>query len=1205
MAEKLKINTTPATLFVGVGGIGSQIVVKVAERCAPGETKNIRFVSMDTNANDLKQVGKSKAKIVSVQTSSTQSVLDYLKNDDDARNNWFPNNTTLYPKTVSEGAGQVRAISRLALNATIKTGEITKLYKTIDELFLKDGSESKQALRVVIVSSASGGTGSGIAMSIGMLIREYLHKHYREKSAIIRGFLLLPGVMDTVIRSEKERQSQRRNGYATIKEINAFMIKASGFCGVRKDLERFKGLHADVPTTTQGVETLESLPFDFCFLLDRIGKDQESMQTLDQYKEFAAQSLYEQNIGPMQGNAFSIEDNIIKEFAEADNLGRNRFGGIGASIIRYPYEDVADYIAYGRAMERIGDGESAGDWLKYDKKFKEARAEFKKRRATTIEKEPTIEDVYTSELENDDKRFGIDVKSYLARNLDDVASEVSEKIDTFIASYKNEILETFVSMPEVTSLNTQVEELRRKKEYENQPSERNKANDNLSVIRSYEVIIKKLANTVAKAKAKGILHNAPSVAIEVQPYHLESLFKTTKGAMHPNAVRYILYKLKAALNSEYEEVIKVNLRRLITEDLPVYSPAANNPKLFDVDFKAAKQEEKSIDDVCALEKKDPSTIEKLGGYKHVWDALNKHLPGYSTTLLEYRDAVVYDAAYAIAIEYINRICAEYEKFYASFDAKVVGLQKQREEIVNKLAFKKGNNIRYVCGDKEYLDRFADMCPEGDSGLLLPDELNAEIFEAVKVNAESDRLAQYDPYGENQRADIFDKVLIGYFRDSIREDCDEIININIIQALATEQKFKAYFEAKSLADDDEAVIMSPIDDEKRIDYLIDNIKLGTRLASPGVGCANFGEPRDIKACSFNLELLKLRDIEIKKLIEPYVSPVATDTVSKYDFRFYSALYNITPDQLAKFKSPEECTVDDLYTEGAGIYYQAYHDYIKNIGPDSTKSATISLHIDKRWDSLTEMPEISMTAHYKDMIKIHSALVYGIVYGMIKTHQSSKYDAQKRIYALEDTEGELTTLIVSNNTECDEFYEVLDALYRDRASVAKIYEMAAERCKYDVECNRRYSESAFLKDTRIFKIGDGHAAPTSLFEIPLMYYNSLPKAKMDDNELSVMIESVINVIETEVNRYEQEVDRAPFLASRLEDQFRLLIDNFNSKAFDIKKNTTIEENRVINMVFRKVSNKIKALNIYKFSDKIDELRALIVTPADETAAEGAEK
>ena len=75
-----------------------------------------------------------------------------LDNDEDARKRWFPKSAVMYDKTMSEGAGQVRAISRLALNATIKTGEIQKLYKAIDELFLKDGGELKQALRVVIVS---------------------------------------------------------------------------------------------------------------------------------------------------------------------------------------------------------------------------------------------------------------------------------------------------------------------------------------------------------------------------------------------------------------------------------------------------------------------------------------------------------------------------------------------------------------------------------------------------------------------------------------------------------------------------------------------------------------------------------------------------------------------------------------------------------------------------------------------------------------------------------------------------------------------------------------------------------------------------------------------------------------------------------------------------------------------------------------------
>ena len=84
---------------------------------------------------------------------------------------------------------------------------------------------------------------------------------------------------------------------------------------------------------------------------------------------------------------------------------------------------------------------------------------------------------------------------------------------------------------------------------------------------------------------------------------------------------------------------------------------------------------------------------------------------------------------------------------------------------------------------------------------------------------------------------------------------------------------------------------------------------------------------------------------------------------------------------------------------------------------------------------------------------------------------------------------------------------------------------------------------------------------------------------------------NVIETEVNRYDQEVDRAPFLSSRLESQFRLLVNNFKVDEYNLRKNTTIDENRVINMIFKKVSNKIKSLNIYKFSDKIDELRELI--------------
>ena len=93
------------------------------------------------------------------------------------------------------------------------------------------------------------------------------------------------------------------------------------------------------------------------------------MISLDQYKVQAAQALYEQNIGPMQKNAFSVEDNIIKEMSNPGNYGRNRFGGIGAGVVRYPYEEIADCIAYGWAMDSVGGEGEAAKWCKYDNAY--------------------------------------------------------------------------------------------------------------------------------------------------------------------------------------------------------------------------------------------------------------------------------------------------------------------------------------------------------------------------------------------------------------------------------------------------------------------------------------------------------------------------------------------------------------------------------------------------------------------------------------------------------------------------------------------------------------------------------------------------------------------------------------------------------------------------------------------------------------------
>ncbi len=1201
--ETIKSNKTPATIFIGCGGIGSDIVSRVARKCHDEEKENIRFVILDTNANDLSTIKKLGPGIISIQTSSTQSVLDYLHNDNDAMENWFPNNAILYPKTVSEGAGQVRAISRLALNTTIKSSEIQKLYKAIDELFLKDGFELKHALRVVIVSSAAGGTGSGIAMIIGMLVRKYLQDHYREKSALIRGFLLLPGVMDSgVIKSQTERESLRRNGYATIKEINAFMMKASGFFEARPELNRFKDLHVDVPLSSGGVERLDSLPFDFCFLLDRVDNQLESMQTLDQYKEFAAQSLYEQNIGAMQKSSFSMEDNIIKEFANAQNLGRNRFGGIGASVLRYPYEEVADYIAYSRAMDRIGGGSEAGDWSKYDKKFKQELADFKKKRNETSEQEPVRSDVYVDTLSNDETRFGRDMKRYLCPGKENVFGEVTNQIQHYIAALDAEILKSLISIPELANLETVVNQLKTQKDYSADSGERGSGAKKLDYLRRYEAIIKKRAYSVAKAKAKSLFLDSPSMTGgSFEKYNIENLLKTVDGAMHPNAVRYILYALYKVLSESYIAA-KANESEYL-DKLAVYAPSADLPDFFDLDLPFSEEEEKCIDDVVALEKEDPTVWEKLGGYSKLYDAFNQHFPTYSKYILNYRDALLREAAYQIGMEYVKQLCTEFEKFYASFESKKTMLGRRKEDIVEALKYRKGQSVANVCATERHLNELLRKAPEGEDGLLLPDKLNAEIFDAIKKNAAFAREVALDPYLTDQSVDIFDDVLIDYFREAVRDDCAEVIDMNIVSAIAMEQQLNVLFEQQdSVEEQEEQPTMPKISDADKAGYLTQKILYGNRLASPGISGPKFDEPRLVSACAFSVLLNDLKAIKILDYFEREgISPAATDTVSKYEMRFFNALYNLTPDQIARFMMPAKCKLEDFPTEKTpGIYFSAYHEYVQKIGPDSTKSTTISLHTDKRWDSVAALPELDMDVQYNEMIRIHSALIYGLIHEMIKVRPSSRHDAEKRIFELENYEGELTPFVVSNGSECDEFYEVLDALYRDRAAVKEIHDIAADRRRFDIEKNHRFNETVFRSDMDAFRIGDGHKEPNSLFEIPLTYYNSLPRRLLDSNELATMIDSVIKVLETEIGYFEQSFDRVPFLCKVLEEQFTLLVKNFSNdeynEKYNIRKNSEVWDNVVLSMVLRKVTNVLKAAQVSHCDERCRVLRDMLKDTRD---------
>ena len=180
------------TLLVGLGGRGSDIVAKISTMITKEQRGRVSFVVFDTDLNELSRIKKEYPFVRTVQTSTNMTVGDYLHLDEFTRDNSFPINPNLYRKTLSEGAGHVRAISHLALVTAIKKGKLEELDNAIYDLYKLESTPSTQVLRVIIVSTVAGGTGSGLILPVSMYIKQFLKTKIQIPGSISRGFFLLP-----------------------------------------------------------------------------------------------------------------------------------------------------------------------------------------------------------------------------------------------------------------------------------------------------------------------------------------------------------------------------------------------------------------------------------------------------------------------------------------------------------------------------------------------------------------------------------------------------------------------------------------------------------------------------------------------------------------------------------------------------------------------------------------------------------------------------------------------------------------------------------------------------------------------------------------------------------------------------------------------------------------------------------------------------
>lgn len=1050
------------TLVVGLGGTGADIVQRVSRKVTKEQRDRIGFVVFDTDVNELKEITNQTGYIKTVQTSTKLSVGEYLNIDIHARDNWFPVNKILSRKTLTEGAGQVRAISRLALDTAIRAGNMEPLHKAIEELYKLEGEQTDQALRVIIVSSLAGGTGSGLILPISMYIKNFMATRFQQSSNITRGFFILPEVFYEVIKGQAERNNLKCNAYASLRELDAFLMKGDGTLS-----EKYrKTLRFEFPRIgSDSCEEYDVMPFDFCFLFDAQNIDGKKLNSFNQYKDHAASCIYAQSIGPMNTRSNSSEDNTIRELCRAG--GRNRYAGAGSSMLIYPMEDVKKYISLQWAKQCVSE-----QWLVFDHQFKKKSIQNNEMRSQGYQvRELDAAQDYIAAVDAFEKQKK-PLGSYIVNSCsildNDGLNRKGDKWTEYITNLRNYISDNYSEGQR--ELDQQREEaegginrlgVEGNNEWESfQTTFYDLQKYMKLVVRSSEEVARTIAYTMFKEENT-------SITREKHKYQLETYLRTDQGEfIHPNAARYFLYQTLHALKQEKRTADNAN-----TE----YNDFFDN---FEKNTFSNEKTEGNVATAADLAYRKKTFMQKLT--KRLSSDQEEMLQKYKRYLRivdEYRVNYIYAEILKEAIEYVNHLCHAFQVFFSSFEGSVTGIQREILSLESKYQDIKGDATRYVCASRTCFQKMNARMPFRGNALNLSSELCDKIYMQVRKYA----MMKEKPNNDSFFVEIFNQDILGYFSGAVMESFGQEIDMDIIRALEME-----------------AELAHEIFDHSQIQlYVKEALKESKHLSEPFIEKPLGEQKTIITACAYNPCLDQLNNPSRHTLVNQELDNdggCPDDDISKNMIIFYKSIYGLRANELSKFAPPSK---DGIAPREAGEYYKAYFELISQIQPNSQETTVISPHIDREWHLISKLPDLDERNELVQEEMIIRAFVYGMI---LKKIQYCYVTTKKSWYRLVVSGSSAEDFVVSNKTACDAFYEVLDALIMNPTMVKKIMKSV----EYDFEKERlsnkkvSYETCLLKKQLEEFHIDEFSDEVMSVFDIPTILKISTPVSEFREEQ-----------------------------------------------------------------------------------------------------------
>ncbi|OZM57355.1 hypothetical protein CIB95_07795 [Lottiidibacillus patelloidae] len=1021
------------TILIGLGGIGGQIANNIYNNIPEDRRDRVAIHAFDTDVNSIKQLEHLKESVT--QTSSKRSVDEYI-NENNSVLSWFPDNQYLRRKTLTEGAGQIRSISRLAFHSAMEEGKLNKFWENINSIFPVQSDKNDYGIRVIIITSLVGGTGSGIFLQVAMYLREMLEKKFGVSSVLVRGAFLLP---DILVRSntldKREWENVQANGYASLKELNAITLSSLGHWGqsegVTIDLE-YRPDQVDIQGRTTHAITEKQLPYDFCFIYDYENLKGQHLHSVSDYLDQVTRSIFLQLFSPISERHFSLEDNQILDIIGSKGLGR--YCGSGVATLTYPHEDIVEYCALKWSLQGLNDS-----WLTLDKLYDEEKKRYEQDlRMGIVRDKPDRGQIFISQLNNivKDEKTNIFFTNIYRQTKEDLGKGNfgPDKAISFINAIEERVEEVIQNDIDLKNAEANCHyddgKLRMRNHIKNEVTQVE------SALKYYqEQIQKKIFENKTFITHQIIMQDYESASgTEGHKYRLNTWMLKKPEPLHPVATRYVLYQTQIELKKAITELRIKNSK--LKKEIDRYERSYNRGNKDNFQTSLSR-----VDD--ALYSNIFTRGRKLKEFREEYMNLStRHL----NNLKQYRKSYLLELVYIAVEEEIKAMIKEWERLFANLKDTGETIAAEIDQRSTKFEENTDPTKSYILGAKAHQEKLWENVANSLDISSMPSEISEKIYLAL-YEQHCERKKGFFGYEKTIRIEeMYRDHVLNYCREELKNTFHEKLDFNVIRALHIEANFLG--------------IQPELHIEKRIKEL-------DQLASPFIPFNK--DHREIKLWGIHPESEKIVTNSLKQELfnEKQISDGA---YSKYELICYRAHYGLKLQDLDKFSDGKKLK------RLAGAYYEAYQ---KRINKLNHGESTVTPHLDRNWHLPIYMPDINPNQTQIDNDNKDNALLLGIIYEWTKLVGE---DGQDIYQYYGETSNRLILKLGEKVTK--ETYKLHEALGFNPTICEEIINRAAEMRKHDSSNKNSILEHDFIKGCSHLKLSSkGHL--NNVLDLALSY------------------------------------------------------------------------------------------------------------------------